>query len=332
MGNKRLVAVTYPLSAEERAILERALKDVARVSYLRSSSPQARLRTLEEAEVLVSLSFSRKEVTLEQIDRLHRLRLIQLVFSGADNVPFQRLPQGVLVASNAGAFAEPLAEHVLAMVLALAKRLHEKHDQLRRGVFDRSGESVFLRGKVCGIIGLGGNGRAVAGLMRCLGMRIYAVNRTGRTEEPVDFIGTPGDLRRVLSESDVVVLTVPLTRQTRGLVGSRELGWMKEDAILVNVARGAVIDPEALYGHLRIHPRFRVGIDTWWAEPEHHGEFRLDYPLLELPNVLGTPHIADEVPGMRLRALEKALQNVKAFLSDQSLRGILRREDYVDEG
>jgi phosphoglycerate dehydrogenase-like enzyme len=216
------------------------------------------------------------------------------------------------------------------MVLALAKRLQEKHDQLRCGVFDRSGQSIFLQGKVCGIIGFGGNGRAVARLMRCLGMKIYAVNRTGRTEESVDFIGTPEDLHRVLAESDVVVLTVPLTQETRGLIGSRELGWMKEDAILVNVARGAVIDPKALYEHLKRHPRFRVGIDTWWAEPEHHGEFRLDYPLLELPNVLGTPHIADEVPGMRLRALEKALQNVKAFLSGQPLRGILRREDYVE--
>lgn len=187
----------------------------------------------------------------------------------------------------------------------------------------------MLSGSVCGILGLGGIGRATARLMRGMGMQIYAVNTSGRTEEPVEFIGTLKDLRYVLSGSDVAVISLPLTRATRGLIGKQELEWMKPEAILINVVRGDIIEEEDLYAHLASHSGFKAGIDAWWIEPFRQGEFRTNYPFLSLPNVLGSPHNSALVPGINEEGTRRAAENVRRFLKGRPILGTVRREDYA---
>ena len=104
---------------------------------------------------------------------------------------------------------------------------------------------------------------------------------------------------------------------------------MKPDAILVNVARGAIIDEKALYNHVKSHPSFLVGIDAWWTEPFMHGRFRMEYPFLELPNVLGSPHNSGVVPHVLVDATRQAVENVKYFLKGEKVMGIVQREDYL---
>ena len=162
-----------------------------------------------------------------------------------------------------------------------------------------------------------------------MGMRVYGINRSGKTDLPVEFIGTVEDLKKVLQDSDVVVVTTPLTRETRDMIAEKELGWMKQNAILINVGRGDVINQKALYEHLKAHPDFCAGIDTWWSEPADKEAFKQDYPFFELPNIIGSPHIADHVPGSMPDATRKALENVKNFLMGNRLRGVLNREDYL---
>jgi phosphoglycerate dehydrogenase-like enzyme len=126
-----------------------------------------------------------------------------------------------------------------------------------------------------------------------------------------------------------VVISLPLTKATRGLIGSRELDRMKPDAILINAARGDIIDEHALYVHLSSHPGFSAGIDAWWIEPFTAGEFRTNYPFLALPNVLGSPHNSTMVPGMNKEGLRRAVENVNRFLTGGPVRGVVRREEYI---
>jgi phosphoglycerate dehydrogenase-like enzyme len=113
------------------------------------------------------------------------------------------------------------------------------------------------------------------------------------------------------------------------MIGTRELGWMREDAIFVNVARGALVQEKALYDHLVAHPRFRAGIDTWWIEPPTHGEFRTDYPFFELENVLGSPHNSNLVSGIFPYALKAAVYNVRRFLAGEPPLGLVDPADYL---
>ncbi|MBW2443019.1 MAG: hydroxyacid dehydrogenase [Deltaproteobacteria bacterium] len=322
--------VTYLPKKETREYFKEIIGDLAHIVFLPEKDNSKRIRLLENADVIVALSFAAKEIDSREVAHLKKLAFIQLVFAGADGIPFDRIPQEVIIASNAGAFAEPIAEHVLALVLALAKNIIPYHSILAAGRFDRPLYNQELKGGVCAIIGFGGNGKAIAGLMQALGMKVFGINRSGTTDVPVDFIGRVSDLREVLPQSDVVVVTTPLNRETRDLIGREELGWMKADAILINVGRGAIINQQALYEHLKTHPNFRAGIDTWWSEPADRGRLKLDFPFFELPNITGSTHCADYIPGAIARATERALKNVKRFLLGQEIRGVLDRNDYIE--
>ena len=165
--------------------------------------------------------------------------------------------------------------------------------------------------------------------MRAFGARIYAINSSGRTDDPVEFCGTLDDLDRVLAAADVLVIGIPLTAGTRGLIGARELGLMKDSAILVNVARGAIVDERALYEHLLAHPGFSAGIDAWWDEPRGGAPFHTNYPFFDLPNLLGSPHNSGDVPGIMYYAARQAAENVRRYLVGNAVSGVARREDYA---
>ena len=317
-----VVAVTFG-SAD--AIGE-MLGPIAEVRSTRGIGDEDRRRLLADAEALLVWNW-RREILPEDVAVLGA-RFVQLVSAGADHLAFDQLPPDAVVASNVGAYAEPMAEHVLAMALALLKRLPQSHRQLAEGIWDQS-MTRWLGGSVCGILGFGGIGQATARRMAGLGARIHAVNTSGRTTEPVEFVGTLDDLDAVLAASDVLVISLPLTRRTRRLVGRRELEHMKADAVLVNVARGDVVDQGALYAHLRANPGFSAAIDAWWTEPFHSGEFTVDFPFFDLPNVLGSPHNSALVPGIVEQAMTRAVANIGRFLAGEPVTGIVRPEDYV---
>jgi phosphoglycerate dehydrogenase-like enzyme len=326
--DKQNIVVTFTTPPEEKALVLEMLGSEASLTFLGETPPAQREQVLEGATILLTWNFPR-EIGQEDYSHLQQVRFIQLLSAGADHMPFADLPSRIIVASNPGAYATPMAEHVLAMTLALAKRLLVENQKLRNGEFDQFTPNRLLAGMTAGILGFGGIGRATARLMRAFGMKIYAINTGGSSPEPTDFLGTLHDLEYVLRESDVVVISLPLTRATRGLIGKEQLAWMKAEAILVNVARGAIIDEEALYNHVKSHPAFLVGIDAWWTEPFLHGSFRMEYPFLDLPNVLGSPHNSALVAHSLEGAARQAAENVKHFLRGEQVTGMARREDYL---
>ncbi len=328
MSRERLVAVSYPADEDYARMNAEVLGADATVVFLRDLPADERARVLARAEVLIGWNLAR-ELPDGALRSAPELRFIQLLSAGADSVDFSAIPPELLLAGNVGAYAEPMAEHVLAMTLALAKRLPQRHAALARGEWRQSEPVLTLRGAVCAILGFGGIGQATARLLRPFGARIHAVNSSGTTSEDVEFAGSLAELDLVLAAADVLVVSLPLTKSTRGLIGARELALMKPAAIVVNVARGAIIDEQALYEHLAANPDFGAGIDAWWHEPRGGAPFRTEYPFFDLPNVIGSPHNSGIVAGVLLGAAAMAAGNARRYLRGQPVTGLMNRDDYV---
>lgn len=189
---------------------------------------------------------------------------------------------------------------------------------------------ISLHGKTLGVLGYGGIGRASSGLFRALGMKIMAVNRSGRNDGTADWFGTLDRLDEVLMVSDVLLIALPLNRQTEGLIGPRELALMKKNATLINVARATIVDQKALYDRLLDHPLFMAGLDVWWDEPTFGGKcFGIEYPFFDLPNLVGSPHNSNQMENDLLVATDKALENVLLFLREGTIGNRENRQDYV---
>jgi phosphoglycerate dehydrogenase-like enzyme len=328
MARGSLVVVSYPVDGEFAQINTSVLDGLAEVAFL-DGAPDAEFRdTLRQADVLIGWHLG-QELPAGALQASPGLRLIQLLSAGADSVDFAAIPERLTLASNVGAYAEPMAEYVMAMALALARRLPQRHADLAKGEFKMWERVLTLDGAACAILGFGGIGRATARLMRAFGARIHAVNSSGRTSEPVEFIGTLRDLDRVLAAADVLVIALPLINATRGLIGARELSLMKPAAILVNVGRAAIVDERALYEHLRSQPDFCAGIDAWWHEPGPGSGFSTTYPFFELPNLLGSPHNSGVTDGALHVGVRQAAENVRRFLNGEAILGVARPGDYL---
>jgi phosphoglycerate dehydrogenase-like enzyme len=311
-----------------RDVIGATLDGVAELTYLSEAGEGRREAALASADAVLAWMLD-AELRPEELAHLGSTGLIQLLSAGVDQVPFDQIPDGVPVASNAGAYAKPMSEHVLALALALAKRLPQNHAALIRGVFDQQTPTRSIHGSLVGILGFGGIGQASARLFQALGAHVYAINRSGRTDATVDRIGKMEDLDALLGAADIVVVSLPLTRATDGLIGRRELSLMKPDGILVNVARAGIIDEDALYEHLERNPSFSAGIDAWWQEPRGQRAFATRHPFLTLPNLIGSPHNSAIVAGSLTEAAAHAADNVARHLRGEPVRNLVNPSDYV---
>jgi glycerate dehydrogenase len=328
MAADSLVAVSYPADEEFAQINTRVLDGAARVAFVHGRPDDEVREVLGQADVLLGWHLG-EELPAGALQDSARLRLVQLLSAGADSVDYAALPERLLLASNVGAYAQPMAEYVMAVTLALARRLPQRHAEMARGEFGMWKPVLTLDGAVCVILGFGGIGKATARMMRAFGARIHAVNTSGASSEPTDFIGTLADLDQVLAEADVLVVALPLTRATRGLIGAPELALMKPEAILVNVGRAAIVEEQALYEHLRDHPDFCAGLDAWWHEPGPGSAFSTGYPFFDLPNMIGSPHNSGVTDGALQVGVRMAAENVRRFLRGEAVIGVVRREEYL---
>ena len=320
------LAVTFETNARARALIVALLEGAADPVWLTELDDTGRAAALVAADAILARD-SGKELRPREAAMTGRAKLVQFMTAGVDHVPLSQFPAEAPIACNGGAYADSMAEHALAMTLAAAKRLLIEHQALVAGEFNQFKPNRSLRGMVCGILGFGGIGIAIARLMRGLGLRVHAINRSGRTAEDVDWIGTQDDLATLLRVADVLVVSAPLTRRTLGMLGAAELALMKPDAILVNLARGELIDEAALFAHLQAHPAFFACIDAWWVEPVRHGSFRMDQPFLTLPNVIGSPHNSGSVPGNFEGGLRNAIANIRRALAGDTPRHVVGDEE-----
>ncbi len=317
--------VAFPLDATARAAAASALPPGTSVVCLPDIPPGQRRDALRNAGAL--LAWNLKDCPAEEIAARAGIGRVQFMTAGVDFLPLKSLPKGVPVAGNSGAYAEPMAEHALAMALAAAKRIVLAHNEVARGEFQQHRRNRMLAGGVCAILGYGGVGAATARLFRAVGMRVHAVNRSPRADDTLDWFGGLEQLDTMLAAADVLVIAAPLTPATNGMIGARELGLMKPDAIVVNLARGEIIDEAALFAHLTAHPDFAACIDAWWVEPVRHGVFRMDHPFTDLPNVVASPHNSASAGGSRTASLARAVANCGRALRGETPHFLVRDED-----
>jgi phosphoglycerate dehydrogenase-like enzyme len=245
------------------------------------------------------------------LDRAPRLRFVQSIGAGVDQFPQERLRErGIRLASARGVNQRAVAEHALALILALARRLPEARDNQTRHFWRQMISAVDQRedelaGKTLLIIGLGGIGGRLARLAKALEMKVIGIRRDTATLNGADAVYPLADLDRLLPEADIVALTCPLTPETTGVIGARALSSMKTSAMLINVARGRCIDEAALIQALAERRIAAAGLDCVAEEPLPSGS-----PLWDFANVLVTPHTAGETQRYEENVLDVMLENL----------------------
>ena len=299
--NRPLVVVPddYPAVLGPSAAFA-SLRERAELEY-HDSLPASRdvlLERIVRAEGIVNIRSS-VAFDAEVLVRCPRLRALSLWGTGTDHVDLAAAAAaGVAVTNTPGVSAVAMAEHALALMLAVARDIPRIDAKTRKGAWPR-GFVTQLHGKTLGVVGLGAIGLQTARIARGIGMRVLAWTRNPRGKD-LGGVGVElAELGELYSRSDVVSLHVRLTPETTGMVGRRELAAMKDSAILINTARGPVVDEAALLAALRDGSIRGAALDVFDSEPLPEG-----HPLTDLPNVVLTPHSG----GVTAEALERGLR------------------------
>jgi phosphoglycerate dehydrogenase-like enzyme len=258
---------------------------------------------LSDVDVLVSMAFTRA-----MGDAAPRLKLVQVPGAGLDRIDRAALPAGAWLA-NAYGHETGIAEYVLGAMLALTRDFARLDAALRRGVWESQwavgppppAPWPELAGKTLGILGYGRIGQGVARRARAFDMEILAIRRdvARSAADALDLLGGPEILDEVVRRADYLVITLPLTPATRGLVGEAQLGTVKRTAVLVNVSRAEIVDAPALYQALAERRLAGAALDVWYRYPTDASPTPpAPQPFHELPNVLMTPHVSGWTEGM----------------------------------
>jgi phosphoglycerate dehydrogenase-like enzyme len=259
-----------------------------------------------------------------------KLRLLQVPLAGTDGIDVSALPRGVTLC-NAYGHEPALGEFAIMMMLAWRHRLFDIATSFREGSWSWSpmvGGAVRgeIGGQTVGVIGLGHIGREVAWRAAALGCRVLAVNRTLRDKPAsVEHVFRWAEIDTMLGECDIVVLSCALTAETTSLIDGRRLDTMKPGAFLINLARGPIVDEEALYLALRNGVIGGAALDTWWRYPSVGDPQPRPsrYPFHELPNVIMTPHCSPRTDGTIERRSRDVARNIDRFVRGEPLENIV---------
>jgi phosphoglycerate dehydrogenase-like enzyme len=280
------------------------------------------LSAIRGAEIYFGLGLPR-ELLLAGIEA-HRLRWIHTGAAGVASLLHPELVANDIVLTNsAGIHAGPIAETVLAMMLHFARGLDravraQQQSTWAADVFESSDGAVReLAGATLGIVGYGGIGRALARRARALDMRVIALRRSAAEDDVAEMVTGDDALEQLLGRSDMVALTVPATPETRGMIGAPELARMRPGAVLINVARGSIVQEAALVDSLR-SGRLRAALDVFATEP-----LPPESPLWRMRNVLITPHVSATSPRYWEREGELISDNLGRYLAGRELRNVV---------
>ncbi len=281
--------------------------------YEKDASPEAQRQRSRGADVIMLANMPLDESVIDAADRL---KFIDVAFTGVDHIPLEKAKKRGIAVSNASGYAtQAVAELCVGYMISLLRNVNKTEKRCREGGTKDGLVGSLLCGKSVGIVGAGEIGRRLAALCKAFGCRVTAYSRS-RVTDPV-FDAQTG-LDELLRESDIVSLHCPLTAETKGLIGERELEKMKKSALLINTARGGVVDSAALARALNSGALAGAACDVFETEPPLDG----NHPLLGCPNTIVTPHIAfASRESMELRA-EIVFNNLFSWLEGKQINRV----------
>lgn len=285
-----------------------------RVHVAAATDLQKALELVPRAEIMVGWNIPR-----EAVQRAPNLRWIHSTAAGVDQLLHPEVLERAIDVTSSTGIHQPLVEHVFAMVLALTRRLHVAiRNQMHRRWERRQAVGDEIRGKTMGVLGLGHIGAEIAEKAAVFGMRVIGTKRTPAPVPHVDRVYPPEGLGDVLRDADVVVIALPLTPETRGLIGSVELQMMKPSALLINIGRGAIVQEAALTRALHERWIAGAGLDVFEREP-----LPADSPLWGLDSVIITPHVSGTSPRYMDAAVPLLCENLRRYLDGAPLRNLV---------
>ncbi|MEK5162930.1 D-glycerate dehydrogenase [Paenibacillus sp. FSL R5-0527] len=271
------------------------------------------LASLAEADGLLT---SGTRIDAELLEHAPRLKAVSNISVGYNNFDLEAMKaRGVIGTNTPAVLNDTVADLIFALMLAVARRVPELDQYVKQGKWKRGDDEILfgldVHHKTLGVIGMGEIGEAVARRGRFgFGMDVLYHNRSRKPGTEAELDAVYCSMEELLQTSDFVVLMTPLTPETRGLIGERELAWMKPTAVFVNASRGATVDEAALTEALRQKRIYGAGLDVFEREP-----IAPDHPLLGLPNVVTLPHIGSSTAQTRRQMALLAAENLATALA-----------------
>ena len=310
MSTSPNILILNPISDRQKAFITAVAPD----SRISTCDIKAAPEKIQDAEILAAWGFNNIQPFFSQAKKL---RWIHALTAGVERLLFSETQNSPIILSNSkGIHGVPMAEHVLGLILTFSRRLDVFHRQQAQHLWERPPieELQEINGKTLAVVGLGAVGHEIAKKGKAMDMRVIAVKRE-MTEEPfVDHLYRPEQLPEMLAEADYIVVTVPLTEATAGMFGAEQFAAMKPAAFFINVARGGVVQENALIAALQARRIAGAGLDVVAEEPLPQAS-----PLWDMPNVIITPHMAAISPMYLDRALQLFAKNLALYTSGQPM-------------
>ncbi len=311
MAQGKTILLTNHYPAGPYRIVAEELPEGFELKMLERNDEESLLRLIPEADFL--LASGRVKITAEALAAAPRLQMIQRTGVGLDSLDLEAIKaRGIPLYVNQGVNAQSVAEHTLLLMLACLRRLPQLHRKTAGGVWEKQAQGVRtaeLAGKTVGLIGLGSIGRRVASLLRAFGAQLLYFD-PWRAEEAVEQgLGLRYlPLRELAACADILSLHCPLTKENAGLIDRDFLAGMKEGAILINTARGGLVEFPALREALASGKLSFAGLDVFPKEP-----VPADEPILQMENVIVTPHVGGITEDSFRRMMHDAMFNIQCY-------------------
>ena len=279
-------------------------------AYSKNTDPQIQIQRSRDADVLMLANMPLAPAVLEEASHL---KFIDVAFTGVDHIPVAEAKQRGIAISNASGYAtQAVAELCIGLMIDLLRNVPQTDQQCRNGGTKDGLVGHLLHGKCVGIIGAGLIGRQVAALCKAFGCSVLAYNRSPVFDPVID---RQVSLEELLALSDIISLHCPLTEETKGMIGAPQIAQMKQGAVLINTARGPLVDSMALAHALKTGQISGAACDVFEMEPP----LPADHPLLHCPNTILTPHIGfASVESMEQRA-EIVFENLYSWLEGKQI-------------